>query len=75
MFSNICLAGFIEFLKTAIFVVGYISGGTLFPEPLSAEEEKNALLRMKQGDEEARNLHMCVRNMQIQMLNKTIYYQ
>ena len=56
MFSNICLAGFLEFLKTAIFVVGYISGGTLFPEPLSAEEEKNALLKMKQGDEEARNL-------------------
>ena len=56
MFSNICLAGFLSFLKTAIFVVGYISGGTLFPEPLSTEDEKNALLKMKDGDDEARNL-------------------
>ena len=48
MFPNICLAGFFAFLKSAIFVVGYISGGTLFPEPLSAEDEKNALLKMKQ---------------------------
>ena len=56
MFSNICLAGFLSFLKTSIFVVGYISGGTLFPEPLRAEEEKEALIKMKEGDEEARNL-------------------
>ena len=56
MFSNICLAGFLSFLKTSIFVVGYISGGTLFPEPLRAEEEKEALLKMKDGDVEARNL-------------------
>ena len=56
MFSNICLAGFLSFLKTSIFVVGYISGGTLFPEPLRAEEEKKALIKMKEGDEEARNL-------------------
>ena len=56
MFSSICLSGFLGFLKSAIFVVGYISGSTLFPEPLSAEEEKKALIRMSQGDEEARNL-------------------
>ena len=49
MFSNICLAGFLSFLKTAIFVVGYISGGTLFPEPLSTEDEKNALDDLKKG--------------------------
>lgn len=35
---------------------GYIQGGTLFPEPLSAEEEKNCLIQMANGDEEARNL-------------------
>ena len=35
---------------------GYISGVTAFPEPLSTEEEKNALIRMSKGDEEARNL-------------------
>ena len=30
--------------------------GTLFPEPLSAEEERNCLIQMTNGDEEARNL-------------------
>ena len=56
MLSSLCLSGFFGFLKTAIFAVGYISGTTVFPEPLSAEEEKNALIKMSQGDEEARNL-------------------
>ena len=56
MFSSICLSGFLSFLKTAIFVVGYISGSTLFPEPLNSEEERKALERMQQGDDEARNL-------------------
>ena len=56
MFSSLCLSGFLNFLKTAIFTVGYISGGTLFPEPLTPEEEKKALQRMFDGDEEARNL-------------------
>ena len=56
MFSTICFSGFISFLQTAIFAVGYISGGTVFPEPLSSEEEKNALIKLSQGDEEARNL-------------------
>ena len=56
MFSSLCLTGFFNFLQTAIFAVGYISGGTLFPEPLSAEEEKQALQKMSEGDEEARNL-------------------
>ena len=55
MLSSLCLSGFFSFLQTAVFVVGYISGGTLFPEPLSSEEEKKALERMKQGDDEARN--------------------
>ena len=35
---------------------GYIQGGNLFPEPLTAEEERNCLQQMAQGDEEARNL-------------------
>ena len=56
MFSSLCLSGFLGFLKTAVFAVGYISGTTAFPEPLCAEEEKNALIRMKEGDDEARNL-------------------
>ncbi len=56
MFSSLCLSGFLSFLQSTVFVVGYISGGTLFPEPLSAEEEKIALQKLAQGDEEARNL-------------------
>lgn len=48
--------GFVEFLKSAVFVIGYIQGGTLFPEPLTAEEERKCLELMEQGDEEARNL-------------------
>lgn len=56
MFSSLCLSGFLTFLKSTVFVIGYISGGTAFPEPLSAEEEKIALEKLAEGDEEARNL-------------------
>lgn len=35
---------------------GYIQSGTLFPEPLSAEEEKKCLIQMASGNEEARNI-------------------
>ena len=35
---------------------GYIQGGTLFPEPLTSEEEKNYLEQMAKGDDEARNI-------------------
>ena len=56
MFSGLCLSSFLSFLKTTFFAVGYISGTALFPEPLSSEEERNALLKMSNGDEEARNL-------------------
>lgn len=50
------LSGFLAFLKSAIFVVGYIQSSNLFPEPLKAEEEKMYLERYKAGDEEARNI-------------------
>ena len=53
---TISFAGFIAFLQSAIFVLGYISNNTLFPEPLTAEEEKEHLIKMKQGDEEAKNI-------------------
>ena len=56
MFSSLCLSGFLGFLKTAVFAVGYISGTSAFPEPLSTEEERSALIRMRDGDDEARNL-------------------
>lgn len=35
---------------------GYITGNHLFPEPLTTEEEKEALEKLVNGDEEARNL-------------------
>ena len=56
MFSSLCLSGFFQFLQTAVFVVGYISGTNLFPEQLSSKEEKMYLERLCTGDEEARNI-------------------
>lgn len=52
----ILLTSFIEFCKTAFFVLGYISNNNLFPEPLSPEEEKRYLELYMEGDEEARNV-------------------
>ena len=44
-------------LLSQIFLgVGYIKSSNLFPEPLSPEEEKIYLSKMKQGDESARNI-------------------
>ena len=54
MFS-ITLTGFLVFLKTAIFFVGYISNNSLFPEPLSQDEESIYIEKMKNG-EEAKNI-------------------
>ena len=50
MLASISIAGFWSFLSSAVFAIGYISGGNLFPEPLSAEEEKRCLEKLKQGD-------------------------
>ena len=52
----IYLSGFVVFLKTAIFALGYISNNSLFPEPLSTEEETEYLEKYMQGDEDARNI-------------------
>ena len=56
MLSAISLYGFMAFLKSTVFAVGYIKSSNLFPEPLSQEEEKIYLERLKKGDEEARNI-------------------
>ena len=45
-----------NFLKQQYLLFGYIQGGSLFPEPLSQEEEKNYLEQMAKGDDEARNI-------------------
>ena len=53
---TISMMGFFAFLQTAVFVVGYISNNSLFPEPLDEEEEKMYLEKLKNGDEEAKNI-------------------
>ena len=50
------ISGILSFLNSVIFLVGYITNNTLFPEPLSQEEEKIYLDKYKDGDEEARNI-------------------
>ena len=53
---TLTLTGFFSFLKTAIFLIGYISNNNLFPEPLTTKEEEEYLEKMKNGDEDARNI-------------------
>ena len=50
------ISGFLTFLESAVIVLGYIQGNSLFPEPLSPEEEREYIEKMKFGDEEARNI-------------------
>lgn len=51
-----CMSSFLMFLKSSVFLVGYISNNSLFPEPLTTDEEKIYLERYQNGDEEARNI-------------------
>ena len=53
---SITFIGFLAFLQSAIFVLGYISSNSLFPEPLTSEEEAQILEKFNNGDEEARNI-------------------
>jgi RNA polymerase sporulation-specific sigma factor len=50
------MMGFFTFLQTAVIAVGYISNNSLFPEPLTQEEERECLTKLEQGDEEAKNI-------------------
>ncbi len=50
------ISGFLTFLNTSIFMVGYISSNSLFPEPLSSEEEKIYLEKFSNGDMSAKNV-------------------
>ncbi len=50
------ISSFLAFLKTAIFAVGFIQSGNLFPEPLKAEEEQYYLEEYKKGNEDAKNI-------------------
>ena len=45
----------IKFLiENVIFIIGYISNGSLFPEPLSNQEEEMYFNLYKNGDEDAK---------------------
>ena len=52
----ISISNFISFLSQVILGDGYIQSGNLFPEPLPPEEEKMYLERLREGDENARNI-------------------
>lgn len=56
MFSTFCISSFLAFLKTAIFAVGYINNYTLFPDPLSQEDEELYLSSLAQGDTDAKSI-------------------
>ncbi len=43
-------------IKDCLFLLGYLSGRQSFLKPLSPEEERAALLRMREGDETARQI-------------------
>ena len=45
-----------DFIKDFFFLFGYVTNYNLFPEPLSPEEEMYYLERLKQGDENAKNV-------------------
>ena len=53
------------FLKDALFMLGYLTRGGVFPQPLSREEEARLIERKDKGDKEARekliehNLRLC----------------
>ena len=53
---TLLLTSFSCLLKEVFALTGYVSNTHSFPQPLSAEEEKVYLLRLKQGDEQAKNI-------------------
>lgn len=54
--SIISITGFLTFLSTSVFFLGYISNNALFPEPLSKEEEKKYVELFESGNLEAKNI-------------------
>ena len=53
---EITISGFLVFLGSSLFVLGYISNNSLFPESLSQEEEKIYVKKMQEGDMDAKNI-------------------
>lgn len=48
------ISGFITIFKSSVFMFGYISKNSLFPEPLNSEEEIKYLQMYENGDMDAR---------------------
>lgn len=55
MVLELCLATALSFLQGLVFLTGYISNNA-FPKPLSEKDETIYLQRLREGDEEARNI-------------------
>ena len=53
---ELTISGFLAFLGSGLFVLGYISNNNIFPESLSVEEEKVYVQKMQNGDEEDKNI-------------------
>lgn len=53
---EITISGFLAFLGSGLFVLGYISNNSLFPESLSQEDERMYLEKMREGDQDAKNI-------------------
>ena len=53
---EITISGFLAFLGSGLFVLGYISNNSLFPESLSQEDEKMYVEKMREGDQDAKNI-------------------
>ncbi len=51
-------------IKDCLFLMGYISGRQSFQKPMSPDEEREALARMREGDETARQ-ELIERNMRL----------
>jgi len=49
------MATALSFLQGLVFLSAYISNN-VFPQPLSEADEASCLQKLKQGDEEARNI-------------------
>ena len=53
---ELTISGFLAFLGSGLFVLGYISNNSLFPESLSQEDEKMYVEKMREGDQDAKNI-------------------
>ncbi|HPD00653.1 MAG TPA: RNA polymerase sporulation sigma factor SigK [Acetivibrio sp.] len=53
---GLLFSSLIDIINNIFFLLGYISNVNSFPQPLTHEEEQYYLQRLREGDEEARNI-------------------